>query len=714
MQFKYDPSKTTLQNTITRGIGGTNILSIDLNRDGYLDLISFNQDWPNGKILTNIICWQYMPETGFYVISDQIRSDNIFSFPFHTSSVDDFNRDHFDDLYIATNGDENKAGLNGVDYLFLSKKDGSFGNGVVTPLDKLQTLGHGSTVGDVNNDGLPDILVSGGYGGLFNPYYSFILYNLGNSNFSTPKTLPGVHAMGREFTAQIWASEIADLNNDGLTDIVTGHSNGPLKNLITNKNDGVTAGTPATIFFQNVDGSYRELRLPYGKITPINTDSVDVKAFDADNDGDLDLLLSNYYVAGYEQQKDGKVIWNDPGKKQGSNETAGSFEYGEVQFFLNDGRGNFSDATNRIAKINDEIMAKGSGPDYFQYVKIIDIDADGDLDLFFGNSNHPLFNSQSNIWINDGRASFTPLVNKDSFSFSPSVEKFGGPWGIQPFDYDKDGDWDFIWNEPTDWTVTNNIGFAQLRFTKNMQDSNGVLGGSIERDILKGTEKNEKFYLYSGNDVAYGGGGNDIFFITYGNDVVYGDDGVDQGVFSDIRDAFVIEFKKDIVRVVDKKFSRFGDDELFSIERLQFSDKNIALDLAPTQAAGQTALLIGAVLPGKLAFDASKQALLGSVVGLFDQGFTLAQLSGAILRLPIWDVLTGKSAPTNADIAGYLVNNVYGGTQTAAITNAAIAAMNAEIPATQGSYLASLAAGATNQAYVDLVGIQSTGLTYIG
>jgi hypothetical protein len=172
--------------------------------------------------------------------------------------------------------------------------------------------------------------------------------------------------------------------------------------------------------------------------------------------------------------------------------------------------------------------------------------------------------------------------------------------------------------------------------------------------------------------------------------------------------------------VIDAVSSRDGSDVVVNVERLKFSPdpatgaNHVALDLSPAQSSGQTALLIGAVLPGKLAFDASKQALLGSVIGLFDQGFTLAQLSGAILRLPIWDVLTGKAAPTNADIAGYLVNNVYGGTQTAAITNAAIAAMNAETPATQGNYLASLAASAASQNHIDLVGIQSTGLVYVG
>ena len=83
------------------------------------------------------------------------------------------------------------------------------------------------------------------------------------------------------------------------------------------------------------------------------------------------------------------------------------------------------------------------------------------------------------------------------------------------------------------------------------------------------------------------------------------------------------------------------------------------------------------------------------------------------LWISIWDTLTNKAASTTADVATYLVNNVYGGTQTAAITNAAISATTAETPATQGTYLASLAASTANQTHIDLVGIQATGLTYL-
>ena len=74
------------------------------------------------------------------------------------------------------------------------------------------------------------------------------------------------------------------------------------------------------------------------------------------------------------------------------------------------------------------------------------------------------------------------------------------------------------------------------------------------------------------------------------------------------------------------------------MERIKFSDGAIALDVGATQSGGQTALLLGAVLPGKLAFDASKQALLGAAIDLFDQGYSLQTLSGAVMRLPIWDI----------------------------------------------------------------------------
>ena len=62
---------------------------------------------------------------------------------------------------------------------------------------------------------------------------------------------------------------------------------------------------------------------------------------------------------------------------------------------------------------------------------------------------------------------------------------------------------------------------------------------------------------------------------------------------------------------------------LLATERIIFTGGRVAVDLAPTQSAGQTALLIGAVLPGRLYAVPFKQGLLGSVIDLLDQSFTL-------------------------------------------------------------------------------------------
>ena len=236
-----------------------------------------------------------------------------------------------------------------------------------------------------------------------------------------------------------------------------------------------------------------------------------------------------------------------------------------------------------------------------------------------------------------------------------------------------------------------------------------------------------------GIDQVQGGTNRDFFTGNTGNDYFDGKAGIDTAIYRGQKADYIIgstttldrtdplalnqvraHVVTDLTGLIGGQAGRDGSDTLVNVERLQFTNTKVALDLAPTQSAGQTALLLGAVLPGQLAFDVTKQALLGSVISLFDQNFTLAQLSGAILRLPIWDVLTGNEAPTTADIATYLVNNVYGSAATTAITNAAITAMNSEGRANQGNYLASLAVSSANQTHINLVGIQSTGLEYLG
>jgi len=153
------------------------------------------------------------------------------------------------------------------------------------------------------------------------------------------------------------------------------------------------------------------------------------------------------------------------------------------------------------------------------------------------------------------------------------------------------------------------------------------------------------------------------------------------------------------------------------MERIKFSDYNLALDLGLNQSAGQAILLVGAVLPGKLALDASKQAFMGQVIGFFDSEYSMQVLAGAYLRQDIWSILTGQhinaSSRTLAEdtvIVKYLLTNVYGITPDDATLKANADVMHNE--ALQGAWLAQLALSNAGQNHIGLVGLASTGLTY--
>ena len=214
------------------------------------------------------------------------------------------------------------------------------------------------------------------------------------------------------------------------------------------------------------------------------------------------------------------------------------------------------------------------------------------------------------------------------------------------------------------------------------------------------------------NQTFTGSTGNDSLTGSAGNDSIDGGAGVDTAVYSISRSNFALSKTSTGFTLTDNTGVN-GTDTLLNVERIKFSDGAIALDVGASQPAGQTAMLLGAVLPGRLAFDSSKQALLGAAIDLFDQGFGLQTLSGAVMRLPIWDILTQKTTPTNTDIATYLLTNVNGVAPDATTLANAVTSLNTETSfATQGNFLWHLAESNTNQTHVGLVGLASTGLAF--
>lgn len=221
-----------------------------------------------------------------------------------------------------------------------------------------------------------------------------------------------------------------------------------------------------------------------------------------------------------------------------------------------------------------------------------------------------------------------------------------------------------------------------------------------------------------------GSSGNESFISSSGNDTINGGSGIDTAVYSSAHTNFSLTKTSSGFIVVDNTHA-LGTDTLTNIDRLHFSDLNIALDVASNQFAGETVLLLGAVLPRGLVLsvDPQKQALLGDVIDLFDTGlYSLKVLSGAVMRLHdpgLWDVLTGNASPTNTDIAKYLLTNVNGGgAPDKATLDAGVAALDAQpdYSPLQGDFLYQLTQSSSFQARVGLVGLAAladTGLQYL-
>jgi Ca2+-binding RTX toxin-like protein len=226
--------------------------------------------------------------------------------------------------------------------------------------------------------------------------------------------------------------------------------------------------------------------------------------------------------------------------------------------------------------------------------------------------------------------------------------------------------------------------------------------GSVFGDTLTGN---------SSNNELEGSDGNDTLVSTAGGDTLNGGNGVDAATYSQARSVFTLQRSTAGVYSIEKPNST-GSDTFTNTERLKFSDVGVALDVAANQTAGQTALLIGAVL-GQAAL-AAKKPLVTSVLALMDEGFSFEVLSGAVMRLDIWGLLANDGNPgaSNTQIASYLLKTVNGVAPDAATLAAAVTALDAQTGAAQGQFLFGLAASAANQQQVNLVGLAATGLEF--
>ncbi|MBU6195286.1 MAG: S8 family serine peptidase, partial [Burkholderiales bacterium] len=208
--------------------------------------------------------------------------------------------------------------------------------------------------------------------------------------------------------------------------------------------------------------------------------------------------------------------------------------------------------------------------------------------------------------------------------------------------------------------------------------------GGMAADTLTGNSDNNLLRGNGGADTIDGGAGADTLIGGPGDDSLVGGSGLDTAVLNFARSVYTLSVTGP-TWVVTNTTGTDGRDEVSGVERLKFSDSWTALDLGASDSAGSAVLLIGAVLGKDLML--SKRPLMGSVIDLFDQGYTIQQLAGALMRLPIWaGTLTATNSST--DIATYLLTRVNGKAPTAMELAAAVRSIDTDV---QGTFLASLA-----------------------
>ena len=194
----------------------------------------------------------------------------------------------------------------------------------------------------------------------------------------------------------------ADLNGDGLEDLFFGGAK----------------GFAGKIYFQERNGSFRDSKQEVFKADELSEDT-DAVFFDANGDGFQDLLVCS-----------------------GGNESGlGSPDLID-RLYLNDGKGNFT-------KTQQPGFAANIGSS--SVVQVIDLNEDGDPDLFIGGRLVPFVYgapASSSIWINDGKGNFSD----QTAALAQSLKDIGMITDAKTVDYDGDGKLDLVlvgeWTAP--------------------------------------------------------------------------------------------------------------------------------------------------------------------------------------------------------------------------------------------------------------------------
>jgi len=703
-----DPAKLLGISSIP-GTSTPRILDIDKNGLNDFFYLAYNEartGYPGSNDFAHEYSQVFLQTApGQFVVSNMTAGKTLS----HNSNLGDFNFDGYTDIIAAGGGMElgyfNSRFFNSEAVLYLNNQDGTYTpyameysksvdtNGPVGP--PMYSAGSSAAMGDFNNDGRTEIVIADDHVSLSNSYDP-------NSRNDT------------------WLISNITVGN--------GEAYGDLSKLPSPYFEDKAAYASFPSFMDKPGYA----AAPSYALAEKSHD-IKVQTLDVNNDGLLDVMVSS-------------IIWN------GNDGTAG----GVLQILLNKGNLQFEDVTD--STLYNFFLGKSSGHE----LDVIDVNGDGFPDIYMPETATDIWNQTNpgsvyqtwanQLLINTGTGKFIQAMWNEFHDLTLSekslVPTAGFPGGVHDFKYYPymlpDGRLGFIKQENayttdgprvlffdfradnvlstgpngTDPALRGAPGFSEYYYltqypevaaavTAGIYSSgldqylkvgrsagnfafapNAIIHGSSSADLLNGREGNETLIANAGNDTLTGGAGNDI---------LDGGIGVDTAVYAGTPATYAVTKSATGYSIKDQSGSE-GTDALINIERLQFVDTKLALDLDGN--AGTAVKMLGAVFG---AASVSNKQFVGIGLSLLDSGMSYSDLMtlalttngatthGAVVNL-LWTNLFG-SAPTNTQAQPFVDLLDHGDISVGAL----------------GILAADQQLNLTN---VGLVGLQQTGIAY--
>ena len=229
----------------------------------------------------------------------------------------DYDRDGWPDIYF-TNAQSVEMALHGVKAkgaLYHNNHNGTFTDVTDKAGVGFPCWAMGASVGDYNNDGLPDLLVTCLNG--------IVLYrNNGDGTFTDATKASGLPTDSGWATGAVFG----DYDNDGWADLFVSHyvdfrlnnlpvfgSSKSCKYMGLDVQCGPRGlkGLPDSLYHNNGDGTFTDVSKTSGVNDPENRYGLTAVWSDFDNDGKLDLFVTNDGQANYLYQGNGKGKFED-------------------------------------------------------------------------------------------------------------------------------------------------------------------------------------------------------------------------------------------------------------------------------------------------------------------------------------------------------------------------------------------------------------------